>query len=482
LLALAAIWPAARAFSRASILLAILGSLSLAWYSDLRWSNPTLAKSTLQIFAEFPQRSRFAGDWLAGRQTLLQNYEEQLSPLRKITLPPLQGSVDIHPRDQRLLIAQDLDFRPRPVIQSYLAYTDKLAQLNADFLASPAAPDNILFDLRPVDDQYPSQADGLCWPQLLSLYDLKNASFEWLHLQKAPIPRTYNLSPLQQTTAPLGQWLPVPASPDPIWLSIQLHPNLAGRAWAFLYKPPQLQIGIKNLAGSAEYFRLLPDRTQAGFLLSPLISSQTDFAFLGSSQWQDQLHDQFVTEICIRVDPQSFPPGGYDDACQLQFSALHFQHADISSVPGVADFLAGLNFSRQIRVVYADLPPKLIALGAGRMALLAPAASDLFLAAPPHCKSVHITFGMLDASFSGQTKTDGVDFRVYAITGINGKSFTGSQIWSRTLDPAQTPADRGPQEADIPISAPALQGLLLKCVPGPRHLASYSYWSAVHFR
>jgi hypothetical protein len=47
-------------------------------------------------------------------------------------LPHLAGPIDIYPTDQALLLAHYLEFRPRPVLQSYMAYSPRLARANAD--------------------------------------------------------------------------------------------------------------------------------------------------------------------------------------------------------------------------------------------------------------------------------------------------------------------------------------------------------------
>ena len=57
------------------------------------------------------------------------------------SLRSLPGGFDILGYDHDLLLATDMrEWKPRPVFQSYSVYTPKLADLNARFLASPAAP------------------------------------------------------------------------------------------------------------------------------------------------------------------------------------------------------------------------------------------------------------------------------------------------------------------------------------------------------
>jgi len=63
--------------------------------------------------------------------------------------------VDVYPWNQAVLIAHDLQYDPRPIIQSYSVYAPELAELNAAHLRSTHAPDNILFDINPLNNNFP---------------------------------------------------------------------------------------------------------------------------------------------------------------------------------------------------------------------------------------------------------------------------------------------------------------------------------------
>jgi hypothetical protein len=61
------------------------------------------------------------------------------------SLSLLRGrTVTVFPTEIALAWAYNLDWRPLPVLQSYVAYTPYLDRLDADFLASPRAPQRIL--------------------------------------------------------------------------------------------------------------------------------------------------------------------------------------------------------------------------------------------------------------------------------------------------------------------------------------------------
>ena len=124
-----------------------------------------------------------------------QCYAEELAALRpKYPLANFQGEVDILPWDIFWVLVNSLHYHPRPVPQSSLVLNDRLARLNADFLAQPAAPDFVLMDAQTANEQYPrypSMLDNLAWISLLSHYDPVAFSGGYLVLKKSqPVPVT----------------------------------------------------------------------------------------------------------------------------------------------------------------------------------------------------------------------------------------------------------------------------------------------------
>lgn len=82
-------------------------------------------------------------------------------------------------------------------------------------------------------------------------------------------------------------------------------------------------------------------------------------------------------------------------------------------------------------------------------------------AAGPHRAKVE--FGILDAAWQGPGRTDGVEF---VLTQLGPGSRT-RRLWSRLLNPAAVPADRGPQVAKFAFDLPAGATLQFSTLPGP---------------
>jgi len=164
---------------------ALLAPLVLNWTSYYRADDGSLPGQMTQTFLDFPANVGTALQWMTGGSTNERTYQKMLQDLRDSRpLPAVHGTVDIYSFSQGLVLANGLQYQPRPVFQSYLAYTPELEQINADSLTGPRAPDSILFDVQTIDGNFPSSEDGLAWPQILTHYDAVDASKTVLLLER----------------------------------------------------------------------------------------------------------------------------------------------------------------------------------------------------------------------------------------------------------------------------------------------------------
>jgi hypothetical protein len=159
-------------------------------------------------------------------------------------LPPIPpGTVDLYSNEIASIFAYDLPYQPRPIFQSFSAYTSKLARLNAEHLKQSDAAATILFDLQPIDGHLASFEDGLSWPEILTRYDITNIEGRYLMLQRSSQPRPYQLKPItNEVNLSLGEWFDVPNNQEPVWGKIKIHPNLWGKLASAALKLPPLYL------------------------------------------------------------------------------------------------------------------------------------------------------------------------------------------------------------------------------------------------
>jgi hypothetical protein len=226
----------------------------------------------------------------AGRPGLAETYRDTVAAMaRAQRMPRLAGKVDLYPHELSMIFASGNDWSPRPVLQSYSAYTRKLADMNRQHLQGPAAPDHLIFGLQPIDGRYPTLDDGASWPDILGLYQpvAYRQDQMWI-LDRRPTGDGALRSSLLmgQEAVQLGQWVSVPESEDLVFARMQLKRRLQGALLAAVFKVPPLQITVELVDGVQRSYRLPSGMADAGFMLSPLIENVREFGMIyGHADW-----------------------------------------------------------------------------------------------------------------------------------------------------------------------------------------------------
>ena len=193
-------------------------------------------------------------------------------------LPQLDGTVDIMPWNTTILIAHGLQYTPRPVFQSYVAYTQQLLELNKKhFILTP--PEYLVFNVRPIDGRYPAFDDSLTWPLLLSRYELYDDTHFAPILKLRSTAHEYAFVTSNSVSATLNDMLVIPAvlSNSLVWAQLNVELTFIGKALTMFYKPPRISMAVETADNSVTEYRFVPEIARSGFLLSPRISSENDF-------------------------------------------------------------------------------------------------------------------------------------------------------------------------------------------------------------
>ena len=211
-------------------------------------------------------------------------------------VPTLNGTVDIYEVDQSFLIASKNEWNPRPVIQSYSAYTPYLARLNEQHLRGADAPDWVLFDLQSIDGRLPSLDDGSSWPALLDNYAFVSYDGQFvlmrkkqITLQKSSYDNVYNKS------CNIGSTATIPDSDGLLFAEVDLKPTLAGKVLIALFNPPQLHIVLGLANGKTKTYRVVSDMMRTDFLLSPMVGNTEEFSSLLARGMNVQKEDRVQT-------------------------------------------------------------------------------------------------------------------------------------------------------------------------------------------
>jgi hypothetical protein len=224
---------------------------------------------------------------LAAKEASDRRYDEDMRAIRsRHPLPAIEGSVDIYGEEQSIAIAHDLDYRPRPVYQSYIAYSSELATMNRDHLRGRDAPEVVLFDIAVSDERFPPLDDGLSWPALIEFYEPAGATGDLLLMHRRIAPLSLETVACATVQARLGEALQIPDDcAEPLWVEIAIDRTLWGRSVSLLYKAPELRLTVRTRGGETLSGRLLRRTAASGFLLSPVVVGPHDFGALASGQF-----------------------------------------------------------------------------------------------------------------------------------------------------------------------------------------------------
>jgi hypothetical protein len=237
------------------------------------------------------------------------------------------GTVDAISSSQSDLLSNHLTYRPRPVFQSYSAYTPGLLRLNGSAIASPEGPDFLVARLEPIDDHLPMLEDSAAWQQVFQHYrpvtvevgnlllardrsrdSLASLPPEEILLERmvrfneevrVPVPEFCALphsAPLLEALRTLIPSPPVSGGEGRVRegpreleraqapgktakfqkLALDFRPTWRGRLRSFLLRPPRLFIHLKLSDGRERRFRVVPALAKSGFLLNPFIGNCDD--------------------------------------------------------------------------------------------------------------------------------------------------------------------------------------------------------------
>ena len=111
------------------------------------------------------------------------------------------GTVDVIPYQLSIVPANGWQWKPRPILHSYSAYTPTLDKLNAAHLASRESADHIIMQWEDIDQRHPLLDDAASWRSLFDHYDVALARPEFLVLSRRDSPRYLEPRPSGSTVA-----------------------------------------------------------------------------------------------------------------------------------------------------------------------------------------------------------------------------------------------------------------------------------------
>ena len=200
---------------------------------------------------------------------------EQLPSIRAIVG---NSAVDVFGQSQAIAVLNEFNYRPRPVFQSYAAYSAETMKWNERFYQSKAAPEYVIFKIEPLDERFPPLEDARVLRELLVNYELAGGETSYLLLRRKGLAET-QMTLVKEGEFHAGEKLDLQTnSGTTLWLEIALRPTLYGRLRSFLYKPLEtgLTVWIQADPKTPVKFQAPAAMLAAGFLVKPLALRNDD--------------------------------------------------------------------------------------------------------------------------------------------------------------------------------------------------------------
>jgi hypothetical protein len=285
---------------------------------------------------------------------LAAQYTSALAAIRTAhPLPAIKGTVDIYSHEQAAALAHGLELRSRPIFQSYSVYSAPLIDKNVQFLEGDSAPSRILFHTSTIDERFPNLDDGGSWLTLAKWYGFDSLAHGFAVLERLDTPRSVELVELFKGQMRIGEPTQIPAYDKNLWVSIKFKNTLVGDLTKSLFKLPKVTMRLDYSNSSSSTYRIIPDMTNRGFLLDPLIQSGEDFALMlsGKNAGGPKIRD-------MEINTNPWMKWLFADALDVEFSELRIdqlktENTRIAAYPG----LTQLPIFKQLIVGAESLEP-----------------------------------------------------------------------------------------------------------------------------
>jgi hypothetical protein len=227
-----------------------------------------------------------SGSFAAYRDALLRQSGEFIKVSR---LPPQirqvigNHTVDIYPWEISYIPANNLHWSPRPVFQSYAAYTPWLDQRNAEFFASPRAPEFILWEqhlesdywaneLASIDGRYLLNDEPLTIMTIMNRYRiiaLHPRLALWKRTERPSLGKPYII---REVRGLWNQWSYVPQSTKGILrVKVGFSRPFIGKLKKLFYRENEAFIEYKLRDGQIRKYRIALENMPSGVWVNPLI-------------------------------------------------------------------------------------------------------------------------------------------------------------------------------------------------------------------
>jgi hypothetical protein len=429
-----------RALAGVCCLICLLTLVSL-FFSDLKSSLIQPIRAIPANLSALVKPGEFQRQMLEAQKSQLA--ETELPRIRKLVA---HAPVDVFGQDQLYAVINDLNYRPRPIFQSYMAYNTPLARMNEQFYFSRASPEYVLFRLTPIDRRYGPLEDGAVLRDLLINYEPIEGENQFLLLKQKVAPSVPKLTLLREGTVHPGEPILLNESGQTdLWMQVTLKPTPLGLARQFFFKPTNVRLAMwhKPSKDGASWFRAPTPMLAAGFVASPMLANTDDTLNL------------YADSSVIRPYACSIELGADNQRFWQETSDYRIYKIENRLGRSVRESLPRLLTYAGFQTIPTEIvsPTNAFVHAEGKPAFFLPLGGAIHLNAPMEAKMLEGKFGLATSNPNVQA----ADFRIEEELPNGTVRVLLSQI--------SNPGDYGMKPFSVPLSSDADRKLILRTAP-----------------
>ncbi len=193
-------------------------------------------------------------------------------------------TVDVYPWDYSVVPANALNWRARPVLQSYAAYSSWLDSQNKEHFKSEQAPKYLLWEIDKlyqsryqenmsgIDGRYLLNDEPQTILEILNRYSVVKSMDRFLLLSRNNQHAEISISTKPEKTTSWNQWIPVPKKSQKLQrLRVHIQPSLLGKIRSLFYKAGEVFIYYQLEDLSILSYKIVPKNARDGLWINPLV-------------------------------------------------------------------------------------------------------------------------------------------------------------------------------------------------------------------
>ena len=223
--------------------------------------------------------------------------------------------VDIVPWDIGILTSQGLNYRGRPVIQSYSAYVGALDQLNAAYYASSSGPQYVLYKSDEIDGRYGLFDETKMKLEILRRYTVIDPNWNHILLKRMEVPLISSVVKSESGSVKFEERIELTKTNELQVGYLNVEYSFIGKIIRVLYQPPDLNVTQFLDDGAHFSFRCVQPNVRDGIIVNRFVPNKDSAElalFVNSNgtlsknvmaiQFHSSFPSGFKSTICYRIE------------------------------------------------------------------------------------------------------------------------------------------------------------------------------------